>query len=142
MARPPLAPRQYAVLATVALVAVAGCKKADEGTARPVASSTAQPAGGSATSNDYPDWAAAVVPAYTSNVQSKGRTTVQPYDTYEIITADSYETVLAWYQAHVQTKWPTRNPNMTSGHVGNIAITLQKSGSDGKTTTIGLIKKL
>jgi hypothetical protein len=94
-------------------------------------------------SNDYPDWAAAVVPDYTSNVKSKGRTTDQYYDSYEIITADPYEKVLAWYQAHVQTKWPTHNPRMTSGHVGNIAITLQNSdGSDGKSTTIGFIKKL
>lgn len=128
------------MLATVALVAVAGCKKADGGAAQTVASSAGRPADGSATSNDYPDGAAAVVPAYTSNVQSKGRTTLAPYDTYEIITADSYETVLAWYKVHVPTNWPTRNPHMTSGHAGGIAITLQNS--DGKSTTIGFIKKL
>jgi hypothetical protein len=147
MASPPLAPWRCAVFALVALVALAGFTRTPSsdqgnGAATTVASSTGQPADGSASDNVYPDWATAVAPAYTSKVTSKGRTTDQFYDVYQIDTADPYETVVAWYKAHVQTTWPDRRPNQTVGKVGNVVITLQKAeSSDGTRTSIGFLKK-
>jgi hypothetical protein len=130
MASPPLAPWRCAVFALVVLATTA-------------ASATSQPADGSAPENVYPDWAAAVAPAYTSKVTGEGRTTDQFYDVYQINTADPYETVLAWYKARVQTKWPDRHPNQTVGKVGQVSITLQttESSDDGTRTSIGFIKK-
>ena len=128
MARPPLAPWRSAVFALFALLASAGFARTGEAAALSVASA-----------DGYPDWAAAVVPAYTSHVKNKGRTTDQFYDVYQINTTDPYETVLAWYKAHVQTKWPDRHPNQTVGKVGDVHITLQNS--DGKLTSIGFTKK-
>ena len=130
--------------AVVALVILAACtskpSEQGNGAAATVAASTS-PAGGAALINDYPAWAAAVVPAYTSNVTSASATTA---DIYQIDTADPYETVLAWYKARVKTKWPDRHANETAAHMGNIAITLQKSApptaSDKTQTIIGLIK--
>jgi hypothetical protein len=143
IARPSPAPWQCAVFVLVTLVTLAGSMRpasSDQGNgaAATVTSSTGQPADGSSLPNVYPDWAAAIVPAYTSNVTGKGRTTDEFYDTYGIVTTDPYDTVLAWYKAHVKTTWPDRNPAMTAGKVGNVTITLQ---GDSTSATIGFIKK-
>ena len=115
------------------------------GAAANVAPSTVQPASGSASGNAYPDWAAAAAPAYTSNVTSAAGTKDQFYEVYQIDTADSYETVLAWYKAHVNTTWPDRHPNETVGKVGKVHITLQKAAdpksANDPRTIISFIKQ-
>jgi hypothetical protein len=129
-----------------ALIALAGCTSkpsSDQGNgaATTVSSSVGQPAGGSHPVIGYPAWAAAIVPPYPSNVKSASATTEQ---IYQIDTADPYETVLAWYKAHVRTTWPDRHPHQTVGRVGNVAITLQQdvdpTSPNDPRTTIGFIK--
>jgi hypothetical protein len=146
MASPPLAPWRCAVFALVVLAGCTRTQSSDQGNraATTVASSPGQPASGSASGNAYPDWAAAVAPAYTSNVTSAAGTSDQFYQTYQIDTADPYETVLAWYKAHVKTAWPDRHKTETVGKVGKVHITLQtaappKSPNDPR-TIISFIK--
>jgi hypothetical protein len=91
----------------------------DPGTraATTVAASNGQAADGSASRNAYPDWAAAIVPAYTSNVRTTD--TFGRSEMYEIITADPYETVLAWYKAHVKTTCHDLAQEVRSSRVRN-----------------------
>jgi hypothetical protein len=143
MAGSPLAPLGCAVLALVALAGCTSKPSADQGNgaATATAASQALPLGGSHPITDYPAWAAAV-PPYASNVTSASPSTDE---IYQIHTADSYETVLAWYKAHVKTTWPDRHPDQTAAKIGNVHITLQKSApptaSDPTQTIIGIIKQ-
>ena len=57
-------------------------------------------AGGAAPS--YPDWAAAVVPAYPHLLPSSGLVTPK---TYAIATTDPMPTVVAWYKSRVHGAW-------------------------------------
>ena len=50
----------------------------------------------------YPDWAAAVVPAYPHALPSSGPVTPK---LYEIATTDRMPTVVAWYKSRVNGKW-------------------------------------
>lgn len=50
----------------------------------------------------YPDWAAAVVPAYPHVLASSGPITPKLYG---IATADQMQTVVAWYKSRVHGAW-------------------------------------
>lgn len=106
------------------------------------ASAAASPAA-AAYADGYPAWAAAIAPAYTSHVTSKGGRSDDTYETYQIYTADPYETVLAWYKAHTQTTWPDRHKDQTVGKFGAVHITLQtvQISSNPSRTAIGFVKK-
>jgi hypothetical protein len=50
----------------------------------------------------YPDWAAAVVPAYPHALPSSGPVTPTLYG---IATSDQFSTVVAWYKSRVHGTW-------------------------------------
>ena len=65
----------------------------------------------------YPDWAAAVVPAYPHALATSGRFTP---NIYGLATTDQMSTVVAWYKSRVHGEW--------SGHEGGSTWSVKSRG--------------
>lgn len=63
----------------------------------------------------YPDWAQAVVPPYPN---LKSRYIVKKDTDFELESADSFDSIVAWYKSHVSGTWTT---DATSGNVSTTA---------------------
>ncbi len=73
----------------------------------------------------YPEWAAAIVPAYPNVLPSSGPRT--PYF-YGIETTDAFPTVVAWYKARVHGAWSSSERETTwTVKVGNVRIQVSKN---------------
>jgi hypothetical protein len=78
--------------------------------------------------NSYPDWAAAVVPAYPHALPSSGP--VIP-TMYGIATTDSMPAVVAWYKARVHGAWEeSKGGNTASVKSGGVRIQISKNFYD------------
>ncbi len=103
---------------------------------------TARAGGGEAPS--YPNWAAAVVPAYPNCLPSSGP--VGP-TLYGIGTTDSMPVVLAWYKARVKGAWTSaERGNTWSVRSGGIRIQISKNlydddGNEKPGTRIALLRR-
>ena len=76
----------------------------------------------------YPDWAAAVVPAYPHVLLSSGPITP---NLYGIATADHMPTVVAWYKSRVHGAWSeSEGGNTWSLKSGGVRIQISANFSD------------
>lgn len=89
----------------------------------------------------YPDWAAAVVPAYPHCLPSSGLVTP---NIYGIATTDPFPTVVAWYKSRVHGAWSaTEGGNTWSVKSGRVLIQISAnfyddSGKEQSGTRIAL----
>jgi hypothetical protein len=100
-------------------------------------------AAGDNTAPSYPDWAAAVVPAYPHALPSSGPITPKLYG---IATTDHMATVVAWYKSRVHDAWSeSEGGNTWSVKSGGVRIQISanfydESGAEKPGTRVALTK--
>ena len=93
--------------------------------------------------SSYPDWAAAVVPAYPHALPSSGLITPKMYG---IATTDPLATVVAWYKSRVHSTWSeSEGGNTWSVKSGGLRIQISAnyyddSGAEKPGTRIALTR--
>ena len=91
----------------------------------------------------YPDWAAAVVPAYPHALPSSGPVTPKMYG---IATTDPMPTVVAWYKSRVHGAWSeSEGGNTWSVKSGGVRIQISanfydESGKEKPGTRVALTR--
>jgi hypothetical protein len=91
----------------------------------------------------YPDWAAAVVPAYPHALPSSGPVTPKLYG---IASTDQMPTVVAWYKSRVHGAWSESEGGKTwSVKSGNVRIQISAnfyddSGKEKPGTSVALTR--
>jgi hypothetical protein len=91
----------------------------------------------------YPDWAAAVVPAYPHALPSSGPVTPKMYG---IATTDHMATVVAWYKSRVHSAWSeSEGGNTWSVKSGGVRIQISanfydESGEEKPGTRVALTR--